>query len=187
MDISACDLLDRRLLALARKTDPRFVRSIPDDAEAMLLVEVEGTTRNEIRDRLARISEAIQQQHHLAFASRLALEKAEIKQAWSITQNVIPTLYRLEGSSRAIPFVEDIAVPPAKLPEVLPQIYAALQKHATTASLFGHPSHGVLHIRPLLNVDDKSDVRKLHAIANDIYLPVIEAVSYTHLTLPTIA
>ncbi len=175
MDISACDLLDRRLLALARKTDPRFVRSIPDDAEAMLLVEVEGTTRNEIRDRLARISEAIQQQHHLAFASRLALEKAEIKQAWSITQNVIPTLYRLEGSSRAIPFVEDIAVPPAKLPEVLPQIYAALQKHATTASLFGHPSHGVLHIRPLLNVDDKSDVRKLHAIANDIYLPVIEA------------
>ncbi len=175
MDISACDLLDRRLLVMARETDPRFVRSIPDDAEAMLLVEVEGANRNDIRTRLAQISEVIQQTHHLAFASRMALEDTEIQQAWSITQNVIPTLYRLEGSSRAIPFIEDIAVPPSRLPEVLPQIYAALQKHATTASLFGHPGHGVLHIRPLLNVDDKSDVRKLHAIANDIYEPVIEA------------
>lgn len=175
MDISACDLLDRRLLVLARETDPRFVKSIPDDAEAMLLLEVEGDSRNDIRDRLVKLSESIQQHHRLAFASRLALEQAEIKQAWSIIQNVIPTLYRLEGNSRAIPFVEDIAVPPAKLPEVLPQIYAALQKHATTASLFGHPGHGVLHIRPLLNVDNKSDIRKLHAIANDIYEPVIAA------------
>ena len=33
MDIAACDLMDRRLLVLARETDPRFVRSIPDDAE----------------------------------------------------------------------------------------------------------------------------------------------------------
>ena len=175
MDISACDLLDRRLLVMARETDPRFVRSIPDDAEAMLLVEVEGDSRNDIREHLARISESIQQTHRLAFASRIALEQAEIEQAWSIPQNVIPTLYRLEGSTRAIPFIEDISVPPDKLPDVLPQIHASLQKHETTASLFGHLGHGVLHIRPFLNVDDKGDVRKLHAIANDIYEPVIAA------------
>ena len=115
MDIAACDLMDRRLLVLARETDPRFVRSIPDDAEAMLLVEVEGESRNSVRQHLAQISESVQQTHHLAFASRMALEQAEIEQAWSITRNVIPTLYRLEGSTRAIPFIEDIALPPAQL------------------------------------------------------------------------
>ena len=175
MDIAACDLMDRRLLVLARETDPRFVRSIPDDAEAMLLVEVEGESRNSVRQHLAQISESIQQTHHLAFASRMALEQAEIEQAWSITRNVIPTLYRLEGSTRAIPFIEDIALPPAQLPSVLPQIHLTLQKHETTASLFGHLGHGVIHIRPFLNVDNKSDVRKLHALANDIYEPVIAA------------
>ncbi|MEC9095788.1 MAG: FAD-linked oxidase C-terminal domain-containing protein, partial [Planctomycetota bacterium] len=174
MDISACDLLDRRLLVLTRETDPRFVRAIPDEAEAMLLVEITGNNRKEVRDRLAEINNVIHQQQ-LAFSSRMALAKAEIKQAWSMTQNVIQSLYRLEGSSRAIPFVEDIAIPPSKLPEILPKIYAALQKHSTTASLFGHPGHGVLHIRPLLDVDSKSDIRKLHTLANDIYEPVIEA------------
>ena len=175
MDIAACDLMDRRLLVLARETDPRFVRSIPDDAEAMLLVEVEGESRNSVRQHLAQISESVQQTHHLAFASRMALEQAEIEQAWSITRNVIPTLYRLEGSTRAIPFIEDIALPPAQLPSVLPQIHLTLQKHETTASLFGHLGHGVIHIRPFLNVDNKGDVRKLHALANDIYEPVIAA------------
>jgi FAD/FMN-containing dehydrogenase/Fe-S oxidoreductase len=175
MDVSACDLLDRRLLILARDTDARFVQTIPIDAEAMLLVEVIADTRAEVRDRLSDITEQIQKSKRLAFASRIALEQDEIAQAWSITQNVIPTLYRLKGNSRAIPFVEDIAVPPAAMPTVLPQLQEVLRKHQVTASIFGHIGHGQLHIRPFLDVNDQDDIRKLHALASDLYEPVVQA------------
>jgi FAD/FMN-containing dehydrogenase/Fe-S oxidoreductase len=175
MDVSACDLLDRRLLILARDTDPRFVQTIPSDAEAMLLVEVTADTRAEVRDRLSEITDQIHKTKRLAFASRIALEQDEIAQAWSITQNVIPTLYRLKGNSRAIPFVEDIAVPPAALPAVLPQLQEVLRKHQVTASMFGHIGHGQLHIRPFLDVNDQDDIRKLHTLASELYEPVVQA------------
>ena len=44
MDASACDLMDRRLLSIAREADVRYDLLIPRDAEAMLLVEVQGET-----------------------------------------------------------------------------------------------------------------------------------------------
>ncbi|MEC7564109.1 MAG: anaerobic glycerol-3-phosphate dehydrogenase subunit C [Planctomycetota bacterium] len=175
MDVTACDLLDRRLLVLARDTDPRFIRSIPSDAEAMLLVEVIGDSRTEVRDRLAHIAEQIHRATQLAFASRIALEKEEIQQAWSLTQNVIPTLYRLKGNTRAIPLVEDIAIPPGQIPTVLPLLQEVLRKHQVTASMFGHIGHGQLHIRPFLDVNDQDDVRKLHALATELYEPVVSA------------
>src|SRR5262249_19443562 len=41
---SACDLLDRRLLTLAREADARFRELIPPQAEAALIVEQTGFT-----------------------------------------------------------------------------------------------------------------------------------------------
>ena len=141
----------------------------------MLLVEVTADTRAEVRQRLSDITEQIQKSKRLAYASRIALEQDEIAQAWSITQNVIPTLYRLKGNSRAIPFVEDIAVLPATMPTVLPQLQEVLRKHQVTASIFGHIGHGQLHIRPFLDVNDQDDIRKLHALASELYEPVVQA------------
>ena len=39
---SACDLMDRRHLSLARESDPRYDALIPATAEALLLVELDG-------------------------------------------------------------------------------------------------------------------------------------------------
>ena len=136
----------------------------------MLLVEVEGESRNSVRQHLAQISESVQQTHHLAFASRMALEQAEIEQAWSITRNVIPTLYRLKFNP-SHPIHRRYCFTSGSTSLRLASDSPHLQKHETTASLFGHLGHGVIHIRPFLNVDNKGDVRKLHALANDIYEP----------------
>src|SRR5947207_1584438 len=49
---SACDLMDRRHLSLARETSHHFQPIIPAAAEAMLLIEVEGDDASEVHDRL---------------------------------------------------------------------------------------------------------------------------------------
>lgn len=49
MGVSACDLMDRRLLTISREVDVRFDLIIPRDAEAMLLVEQHGDDANELR------------------------------------------------------------------------------------------------------------------------------------------
>src|SRR5262249_54970384 len=49
---SACDLLDRRLLTLAREADARFRELIPPQAEAALIVEQTGFTAEQIGNRI---------------------------------------------------------------------------------------------------------------------------------------
>ena len=48
-EITACDLMDRRLLRLVRESDVRYDVLIPASAEAMLLVEFEGDARADVR------------------------------------------------------------------------------------------------------------------------------------------
>ncbi|MDE0735759.1 MAG: anaerobic glycerol-3-phosphate dehydrogenase subunit C [Pirellulaceae bacterium] len=172
---TACDLMDRRLLSIARDYSDQYARLIPPEAEAMLLVEVEGDSPQEVRDRLGQVTSQIHRKKKLAFASRTATERLEMEAYWNLSRSVIPTLYRLEGSLRALPFVEDVAVPPESLPDFLVAMQNVLKSHQVTASLFGHVGHGQLHIRPFLNLADSQDVMKMQGLATDLYQAVLEA------------
>ena len=175
LSATACDLMDRRLLSMAREHSDQYARLIPAEAEAMLLMEVEGESIQEVHDRLGQITNQIQRKQKLAFTTRTATEPAEMESYWNLSRSVIPTLYRLEGSLRALPFVEDIAVPPAALPDFLVTMQNVLKSHQVTASLFGHVGHGQLHIRPFLNLADPQDVQKMQGLSTDLYQAVLES------------
>ena len=55
--VVACDLMDRRLLQIARDTDPALDAILPREAEAMLLVEIQGESLGDLYDRLSVIRE----------------------------------------------------------------------------------------------------------------------------------
>jgi FAD/FMN-containing dehydrogenase/Fe-S oxidoreductase len=172
--VSACDLLDRRLLTIAREVDVRFDLLIPRDAEAMLLIEQHGHDQNEVRERLRKLIHDLQRQRKLAFDSRMTLETEERNVYWRLTRRVVPTLYRLKGSTRALPFVEDIAIPPTELPGFLVQVQNVLKSHQVTATVFAHAAHGQLHVRPFLDLANPDDVRKMQELASDLYERVLE-------------
>lgn len=174
MDVAACDLMDRRLLTIAREIDVRYDLLIPREAEAMLLVELCGDDQNELRDRLQQMVVRLQRRKRLAFDSRTTMEQEERDLYWRLARRVIPTLYRLKGTSRALPFIEDVAVPPAMLPDFLVRLQNVLKTHQVTASLFGHAGHGQLHIRPFLDLANPQDVRMMQDLAGDLYHEVRE-------------
>jgi FAD/FMN-containing dehydrogenase/Fe-S oxidoreductase len=174
MGVSACDLMDRRLLTIAREADVRYELLIPKAAEAMLLVECDGEELSEVRARLEKIVVRLQRRKRLAFDSRTTLEKDERDFYWRVARRVIPTLYRLKGSTRALPFVEDMAVLPEKLPDFLVRLQNVFKTHQVTASLFAHAGHGQLHVRPFLDLASADDVRKMQDLAGDLYQQVLE-------------
>lgn len=174
MSAIACDIMDRRLLSIARELDSRYRRLLPPEAEAMLLIEMEGDSAGDVRTRLDDLVRRIHHQQHLAFATWRATEEEEIKLAWDLIRNVVPRLYRLEGSARALPFVEDVAVPPERLTEFLTGLQNVLKEHEITASLFGHAGHGQLHVRPFLDLANPEHVYQMHSVAADIYQLALE-------------
>ncbi len=174
LGVSSCDLMDRRLLTIAREADVRYELLIPKAAEAMLLIECDGDDLGEVRARLEQIVVRLQRRKRLAFDSRTTVEQDERDFYWRLARRVIPTLYRLKGSSRALPFVEDMAVAPDKLPDFLVRLQNVMKTHQVTASLFAHAGHGQLHVRPFLDLAKADDIRKMQDLACDLYHQVLE-------------
>ncbi len=174
MEASVCDLMDRRLLSIAREADVRYDLIIPRDAEALLLVEMQGDSVDEVRQRLQNVVVRIQRRKRLAFDSRATLDPEEVRLFWQLVHRVVPSLYSLRGSTRPLPFVEDVVVPPAALPDFLVQMQNVLKAHQVTASLYAHAGHGQLHIRPFLDLADPETWSKMRDVAGDLYQHVLD-------------
>ncbi len=158
--VVACDLMDRRLLEIARETEPAFAKLLPRDAEAMILVELQGESLSQLQDRLDAIEVDLCQTLHLAFASTKTVDRSQRDLYWALARRVIPRLYRVKSSQSPVPLVEDVSVPVERLPQVLIEIQDVLKRHQVTATIFAHAGHGQLHVRPFLDLasDDDSDL-----------------------------
>lgn len=172
---SACDLMDRRHLSLARETEVRLDLLIPPETEAVLLVEQEGQEPAELRDRLHRLVDDIWHQRRLAFGARQAFEHEETGLFWRLAARAQPALYRVKGGSRPVPVVEDLAVSPEVLPDFLPRMQNVLKRHQITTSLFCHAGQGQLHLQPFLDLAEPNDVRRMRQLADDLYQEVFDA------------
>ena len=167
---SACDLLDRRLLTLARETDTRFERLLPAAAEAALLVEHVGFSENEVAGKLTSLAMRLGELTDSGATAFVARSPEELDFLWSLPLRVVPLLNGVrDPSSGPLPIVEDISVPPEALEEFIVRMRRILQRHEITASLYSHAAVGQLHIRPFLPPPTLHDGPRLEALARDLY------------------
>ncbi|HLQ45688.1 MAG TPA: FAD-binding oxidoreductase, partial [Planctomycetaceae bacterium] len=92
---SACDLLDRRLLTLAREADARFEKLVPQTAEAALIVEQMGFSEEQARDRIRFAVETAKGFGGAASQDAYDFDGAEF--LWSLPRKVVPLLNRVKG------------------------------------------------------------------------------------------
>jgi Fe-S oxidoreductase len=139
----------------------------------MLLVEQSGDDAYEVGQRLREAVVRLVRERHLAFDARVTMEKEERDFYWRLSRRVVTTLYRLRGTTQAVPFIEDIAVPPETLPDFLIRLQNVLKKHAVTAAMFAHIGHGQLHLRPFLDLGNPEHQRLMQDLATDLYEEVL--------------
>jgi FAD/FMN-containing dehydrogenase/Fe-S oxidoreductase len=171
---SACDLFDRRHLALARGARPSFDLLIPPVAEAGLLVEF---TADEPADCNARLEQALASMHRGrrgCIDIRRAEDAHDSAFFWELSRNIVSTLHGVRAEMRPVPFMEDIVVPPAMLPEFVRRLQDVLKRLHGTAMIFSHAGHGELHVRPHANPRDSGERARLEALADAVYAEVVE-------------
>lgn len=164
----ACDLMDRRLLQIARDTDSRFASLLPRGAEAMVLVEIQGESLEDLGDRLSIIRQDLCGGPDAAFASVGTFDPAERDLYWALSRRVIPRLYRFKQNEAPLPFIEDLSVPQDRLPDALIAIQDTLKNQQATATIFAHVGHGQIHVRPFLDLSQSDDRRRLARLSSEI-------------------
>jgi FAD/FMN-containing dehydrogenase/Fe-S oxidoreductase len=166
---AACELLDRRLLSLARSSGGDIGALVPAAAEAVLLIEYESDTPAGARTAATALIDHLQRAERLALYAVAGFEPEEITRLWRVRERAMPSLYGLRGGAQPVPFVEDVAVPPEHLAEFLHRIQEVMQRHETTAAFLVHAGTGQVHARPFLDLRRPEDISKLWAIAEDVH------------------
>ncbi|HUR00338.1 MAG TPA: FAD-binding oxidoreductase [Gemmatimonadaceae bacterium] len=164
---SACELLDRTFLdyaAQAKEGNPRTLGLITG-AEAILLAEVEAETSGEASDAATRLGAAFK----AAGASRveLALTSEAEHELWDLRHAASPILSTIENLV-SMQFIEDGAVPLAKLPEYIKGVRQALDARKISGVIFGHAGDGHIHVNPLIDVRAPQWREKIQQLLDDV-------------------
>jgi FAD/FMN-containing dehydrogenase/Fe-S oxidoreductase len=171
----AMESTDKMILNLARGNIEQsrklgFVQGAPD---SLLMVEYAGETEDEVKEQVYKL-EAMRTKEKIGYAATLAFKPEEVKAIWGVRKAGLGLLLGTKGDKKPIAFVEDTAVAPAKLPEFIKRFREIISSHDAIAGYYGHCSVGCMHIRPLINLKEKSEKRKMVSIANAISDLVLE-------------
>ena len=161
------ELVDRMVMDLARESlaYSRRLHFIEGEPGALILVEFAGQSRGEVAGKLADLERRLgtRGRPHLRI-----LDPAEQKNVWAVRKAALPLLLSLPGDKKPIAFVEDVAVEPSRLPEFIRGFEDILGGRDTEGSFYAHAGAGCLHIRPLINLKDPAEIRKMDTIAQEI-------------------
>jgi FAD/FMN-containing dehydrogenase/Fe-S oxidoreductase len=164
---SAIELLDDTVIDLARENIEcrRYVELMPAPPggtllRAVLYVEYSGESREEIDARFQSLRALLP-----TAASQFHTDSAAMNNAWKLRKAGEPLLHGVPGHRKPITFVEDNAIPVENLATFVKRLRAAVERHGTRAAFYAHASVGVLHVRPLLDIHDPDDRRRMREIA----------------------
>src|SRR5690606_13336621 len=70
---------------------------------------------------------------------------------WALRHSASPVLSRLDPALASMQFIEDGAVPPARLPEYIRGVREILERYETRGVIFGHAGDAHVHVNPLVD------------------------------------
>ena len=172
---SAVELMDQVLIQRCRESVgfARRMTFVEGDPQALLLVEFFGESEQELRARVDALKQDMQHRG-LGYACVPITTPAEQANVWAIRVAGLGLLMGVKGDVKPLPFVEDTAVEPDKLPEYIRHFDEIVRDHDTVAAYYGHASVGCVHIRPMVNIKLDEGVNRLVSIATAISDLVLE-------------
>jgi FAD/FMN-containing dehydrogenase/Fe-S oxidoreductase len=174
----AIELVDRTMISLANEIamfKPTLERIVRGDPEALLVVEFAESEPENMR----RLKELNELMGDLGFGwdrepkrwggvveVRDPALQAAIADLRSSGLNIMMSM---KSEGKPVSFVEDCAVPLAKLAEYTEGLTEIFVRHGTRGTWYAHASVGCLHVRPILNLKLDKDVEAMRAIAEEAF------------------
>jgi FAD/FMN-containing dehydrogenase len=164
---SACELLDRTFLAYAaaaREGDEKFSKQMEGTA-AILLAEVEGDNADAAAEGVKRLAKAFKDSG--ARDVDVALTPEAEHDLWELRHAASPILSALEHTI-SMQFIEDGAVPLAKLPDYIQGVRNAMAKREVSGVIFGHAGDAHVHVNPLIDVRQPDWCKTVSDLLDDV-------------------
>jgi FAD/FMN-containing dehydrogenase/Fe-S oxidoreductase len=166
---SAVELIDKLMLDMTRAHPEysRYLTFIEGDPAAVLVVEFYGESDPELTAKMERLKERMAQQGFrgatvMCSSARLMADVLTVRKAG------LGLLMSMRGEKKPVAFIEDAAVPVARLADYVSRVQEIVAHHGATMAMYAHASAGCLHIRPLLNMKTVEGLRQYRGIAQEV-------------------
>jgi FAD/FMN-containing dehydrogenase/Fe-S oxidoreductase len=173
---SAVELVDRTMIDLSRDIPmfrPVVERFVQGEPAALLLTEFAG---DDAPENLRRLIALVELMGDLGFPGAVveAIDPAFQQAVWEIRAQGLNIMMSMKGDGKPVSFLEDCAVRLEDLADYTDRLTRIFEKHGTYGTWYAHASVGCLHVRPVLNLKQELEVKKMRAIAEEAFAMVRE-------------
>ncbi|MDP4004689.1 FAD-binding and (Fe-S)-binding domain-containing protein [Methylobacterium sp. NEAU K] len=169
LDPAAVELVDNNVLVLGADI-PLFRSTLADitrgKPNCLLLAEFAGDNLADLKRDLKRL-DACMADHGLRDAVVEVLEPPRQRSVWDVREACLNIMMSMKGDAKPVSFIEDCAVPLEHLADYTDAVTEVFTRHGTRGTWYAHASVGCLHVRPILNMKDGADVKRMRAIAEE--------------------
>lgn len=136
-----------------------------EQAGAMLLIEVDGNSEQQIEQEYETIGKLCEENG--AIEVYVALNHTTQERVWAVRRNIAEA-FKVYSPVQSL---EDIVVPIARIPEILPELERLSQQYPVVIPCYGHAGDGNLHVtlvkRPELALEEWPAVE--HEVLMELY------------------
>lgn len=161
---AAMELMDR---SAVRLVEDYLHLGLPTEAEAILLIEVDGNHEGAIEDEMGRIAAILE--HNGATVQR-ARDERESEALWTARRSVSPATARLRPNKLG----EDVSVPRSAVPAMIRRCREIAAKYDLPMPVWGHAGDGNVHPNLLFDRRNPAEVERVQQAAGEIFEAAVE-------------
>ncbi|WP_299096656.1 FAD-binding and (Fe-S)-binding domain-containing protein [uncultured Winogradskyella sp.] len=167
-NLYTCEMLDKTILDLTKhnkvqQTNRQFIKG---DPEAILMCEIRANTINEAKKEVEALIKTIELTG-LSYANVILMDNA-IDKANELRKAGLGLLGNMVGDKKSAACIEDTAVALPDLANYISEFTQIMNGYKQKAIYYAHAGAGELHLRPILNLKQSSDVKLFRSITTDV-------------------
>jgi FAD/FMN-containing dehydrogenase/Fe-S oxidoreductase len=167
---SAVEIMDDVLfeLGLENPTLAPLLGWLNGEPAAVMMIEFDGATEAETHRGLNALTSDPEVQR-LSYHTHVAKTEDQQTEILEFRRAGLGTYATIKGNRKPVPFIEDAAIPVENLPRYIPEVLALCEKRGVEAVIYAHASVGVIHVRPLLDLKNETDISLFQEISLETF------------------
>lgn len=169
-NLYTCEMMDDVILDCTKnnKTYQSYRTFVDGSPKAILLLELKSHSEEDLEHQIQSLIKSLKLS---AYSYRNAILRGEeIEMALELRKAGLGLLGNMVGDKKAVACIEDTAVSLENLPAYIMEFSELMKKYNQKAVYYAHAGAGELHLRPILNLKEESDVKYFRSITTDVAL-----------------
>ena len=163
-DLYLCELMDKTILDCTKnnkkQAENRFF--IKGNPEAVLMLEIKDTSLQKAKEKAQILIDDLTK-NNFGYA-HILLEEKEADKVIELRKAGLGLLGNMIGDKKSVACIEDTAVALEDLPNYIEDFSKLMKQFNQKAVYYAHAGAGELHLRPILNLKQKEDIKRFREI-----------------------